>query len=87
MNQGAVERLSRSKGEPGWMTAIRLRTLRLFEKIPADERSAVDNLDVDVPETDVVEANGGEWYCDGVDVVKYGFPSGFLDWLQTGVQV
>lgn len=67
MNQGAVERLSRSKGEPGWMTAIRLRTLRLFEKIPADELSAVDNLDVDVPETGEDQGPAGERSSEVID--------------------
>ena len=34
ISRSMVEELSRSKGEPGWMLRLRLRSLELFEKLP-----------------------------------------------------
>jgi len=47
MNRGVVEQISWWKGEPRWMTDMRLRSLRLFDKKPMAEWFAVNMPDID----------------------------------------
>ena len=47
INPGVVEQISWWKGEPRWMTQLRQRSLRLFEKKPMAEWFAVNMPDID----------------------------------------
>ena len=47
INPGVVEQISWWKGEPRWMTDMRLRSLRLFERKPMAEWFAVNMPDID----------------------------------------
>ncbi len=47
INPGVVEQISWWKGEPRWMTQMRQRSLRLFEKKPMAEWFAVNMPDID----------------------------------------
>ncbi len=47
INPGVVEQISWWKGEPRWMTDLRLRSLRLFERKPMAEWFAVNMPDID----------------------------------------
>ena len=47
INPGVVEQISWWKGEPRWMTDLRQRSLRLFEKKPMAEWFAVNMPDID----------------------------------------
>ena len=47
INPGVVEQISWWKGEPNWMTAKRMRALRLFDKKPMAEWFAVNMPDID----------------------------------------
>ncbi len=47
LNQGVVEQISWWKGEPRWMTQMRLRALKLFERKPMAPWFAVNMPDID----------------------------------------
>ena len=47
INAGVVDQISWWKGEPRWMTQIRQRSLRLFERKPMAEWFAVNMPDID----------------------------------------
>jgi Fe-S cluster assembly protein SufB len=47
INPGVVEQISWWKGEPEWMRTMRLQSLRLFDKKPMAEWSAVNLPDID----------------------------------------
>ena len=47
INRGVVEQISWWKGEPRWMTNMRLRSLKLFERKPMAEWFAVNMPDID----------------------------------------
>ena len=47
INRGVVEQLAWWKGEPEWMTQLRIRSLRLFDKKPMAEWFAVNMPDID----------------------------------------
>lgn len=48
INRGVVEQISWSKGEPEWMTKMRLRSLSLFDTQPMAEWFAVNMPDIDL---------------------------------------
>src|SRR5215211_9309441 len=47
INQGVVDQISWWKGEPRWMTNMRLRSLKLFDRKPMAEWFAVNMPDID----------------------------------------
>src|SRR5215216_2048696 len=47
INQGVVDQISWWKGEPRWMTNLRLRSLKLFDRKPMAEWFAVNMPDID----------------------------------------
>ncbi|MEO6570868.1 MAG: Fe-S cluster assembly protein SufB, partial [Ilumatobacteraceae bacterium] len=52
INAGVVEQISWWKGEPQWMTHVRLRSLHRFENEPTAGRFAVDTPDIDFQDID-----------------------------------